>query len=202
MALLDAYFTNQEYLDVIKKPLVTAAETTAITRGALSVSRFLDKVTNRGPYGKDAVPTARQVRASNDGYLDLTLSGLPGIATATGFALTVNGYVLVPATDLAFLPLLADSLGRPLTEIELMSAAQVGSFYSETGWLTVTAQWGWPAVPEIVKDTAIELLSIWRAENPRATGRMNELQDTVNTSPMADQLVSRFIKAMRRTAIA
>jgi hypothetical protein len=202
MALFDPYFTKEEYYSVMKKPIATAAEDTDVTRGALTVSRFLDKVTNRGPYGKDAAPTARQVRASNDSYLDLSLSGLPGIATATGFALSIDGTPLVPATDLAFLPLLADVNGQPFTEIEFIEGVSPGTFYSTNGWLTVTAVWGWPAVPEIIKDTAMELLGIWREESPRATGRMNELQDVVNNSDYAKQLVNRFIKSMRTAAIA
>lgn len=201
MALSAAYITRQEYYDAIKKPLSTAAEDTIVDRQTISVSRFVDKISNRVTFNKDDAPTARTVRASHDGYLDLRSSGMPGLATDTGFISTVNGILLVPATDLKFLPLNALVNGDPYTEIELLSGAQIGSFYDPTGFITITGTWGYPAVPSIVKDICIELLGIWRAEGPRSTGRMSELQDVVNTSPLADQLVNRFIKSIRTAAI-
>jgi len=201
MALTDAYFTKEEYYGALKIPLSTAEQDTAVERGAVSVSRFLDRVTNRGPFGKDDAPVTRQIRASHDGYLDLRSSGVPGIATTTGFVATVDSIILDNVNDLIFLPVNAALDSLPYTELELASESQISSFYHPTGWIPITAVWGYPEVPSLVKDTAIELLGIWRAESPRSTGRMNELDQVVADSPMANQLVQRFIKAMRRTAV-
>ena len=203
MAITDAYFTKEEYYAAMKKPLSTADEDTAVDRGAISVSQFLNRISNQF-FGKDAAPVERTFRASNDRYLDVRQDGVPGIATATGLVVTVNGVVLNNATDLVLLPLNADMgpLPMPFNEIELLDTGAVSSFYSTNGFITITAVWGWPAVPAIVKDTAIELLGIWRGESQRSTGRMNELDQVVNESPMGMQIVNRFLKAIRTPVVA
>lgn len=199
MAINDPYFTHDEYMKAANVALATADDEAIIDRQALSISRFLDKQAGQF-FAKDAAVVQRVLQESPDRYLSLDQEGAPGIASKAGLIVNVDGVVLTVDVDFRCLPLNADKgpEAKPWYEIELTKDSKAGSFATTDGLVYVTAIWGWPAVPSLVKDTAIELCSIWRAEGPRSTGRMNELETVVAESPLAQQLVNRFIKAYRK----
>ena len=199
MALTDAYFTKEEFYAAVKMPIATADQDAVVTRGALTVSRFIDRITNR-VWGKDNAAVERVFPHFDGDYLDL-LADSPGIASLTGFAATINSASYTSAS-FQFRPLNALLLGQPYTELGFPSGGSLSSFYSSDGLIRITAIWGYPAVPAIVKDVGIELLSIWMGLGPRASMRMQELDQVVDTSTMANQMVNRFLKSLRRTAIA
>lgn len=95
------------------------------------------------------------------------------------------------AADYELLPRNAAADGEPYHQIELTSWGSNPSFAPQAR-VRISGIWGWPAVPAGVKSDVIELCAIWRKESPRATGRINELDQVVTESPMAMSLVKRF----------
>ncbi len=59
--------------------------------------------------------------------------------------------------------------------------------------IQVTAPWGWPAVPMAVNRAVCQLTGILRLESPRATSRINEMQQVVSTSKVAQDIVYDLI---------
>ena len=51
----------------------------------------------------------------------------------------------------------------------------------------ITAQWGWPDVPEAVKRYTADITSILRLETPRATARIEDGIGTISTIPASAQ---------------
>lgn len=96
------------------------------------------------------------------------------------------------ANDYEFLPLNADKKPEPepWTQVRLTQWGSVVSWPSNCH-VKVTGIFGWAEVPEAVKSEVIELCGIWRSENPRATGRMGELDVVISSSPMAMSLLKR-----------
>ena len=61
----------------------------------------------------------------------------------------------------------------------------------------IVGKFGWPAVPQAIKSTTIELTRIWRLESPRATSTISELEGVVQSSPQAQGLVNRLLDTYR-----
>ena len=204
MAVNDAYFSHVEYQDAAQQPQMTASQLAVVDRQALTISRFVERLCGQW-FNKDAAPVVHTFPSDYERSVWLDEGYCPGIANTTGLVVTVSGVNLVLGTDFHLLPLNAATgpEPRPYTQIELLPyTAQIGSFVSTTGFFDITAVWGWPAVPSALKDMCIEFCRIWRGESPRSTGRMNELEQVVNTSDEAKMMLERIRKAYAKTGIA
>jgi hypothetical protein len=62
----------------------------------------------------------------------------------------------------------------------------------------VTCRWGWPDVPPAIQIATAELCAIWRLESPRATQRVNELEQVVTTSVLAGGILEDLIAEYAR----
>lgn len=201
MAINDAYATPAEYRVSVDK--LDAADDPLIATHLLACSRLFERETGQF-FTRDDEPVARLFRAKWSDRLDLDYEGnCPGIADIAGdnapvIKVDTDGdgsfadETAWSASDYQLEPLQAmtGAEQRPYSRICIPRG---GSRRFITGNLVeVTAVWGWPSVPAAVKADIIELCGIWRGENPRATGRMGELDQVVATSPMAMSLVRRI----------
>lgn len=205
MAIGDAYATAQEYRATTGKG--SSGDDAVITRQLLACSRFFERESGQF-FNRDESAVARVFRARYPDVLDLTYEGnCPGIATTAGLSIKVDtdndgsfaDETAWGATDYELLPLQADKgpEARPWSRVHVPSWSTKS--FRPGSLVEVTAVFGWPAVPSAVKDDVIELCSIWRAESPRSTGRMDELDQVVATSQLAMSLVRRFKDAYRGT---
>jgi hypothetical protein len=64
--------------------------------------------------------------------------------------------------------------------------------------IKVTCVWGWPQVPPAIQVSTAELCAIWRLESPRSTSRVNELEQVVSTSNLANGIVEDLIAEYTR----
>ena len=196
-----AYATAQEYRANTGKS--DGGDDPLISRHLETVSRLIDSLTGQY-FGRDEEAVARVFKAKWSDRLDLTYEGnCPGIADITDLAIKVDtdddgdfaDETAWSAGDYELLPrqALQGSEPKPYTRIE--TPRRSSKRFSPGALVEVTAIFGWPAVPEGIWAETIELCGIWRGENPRATGRMAELDEVVSTSPMAMSLVKRIREA-------
>lgn len=101
------------------------------------------------------------------------------------------------AADYRLLPLNAIVEGEPYRQIQ---ATTWGSQYrwSAAYGIEITAFWGWPAVPDAIVTATIELTAILRLESPRATNRINELDQVVSTSRAAQNILGELLHVYNR----
>lgn len=196
MAINEAYATAQEYRAVTGK--TDTADDMLIGRHLLTCSRLFDRETGLF-FSRDEEPVARIFVPKWGDMLDLDYEGMcPGIADVTDLEIKVDtdgddsfaDETAWALTDYDLYPLNADKgpEPRPWDRIKPRGSKR----FVPGNKVQVTAIFGWPAVPGAVRDDVIELCGIWRSENPRATGRMNELDQIVATSPMAMSMVRRI----------
>lgn len=208
-ALNRAYFTAEEYRAATGKG--DPDDDIVIVRQAVAISRLFDRLTGDF-FGLDDDDVERVYMPKGNGrqsagwaesenpwkssgatrVLDIdplvTLTSIKidqGRDNTFSQTLVANDYELLPRNA----PL--DPEAKPYRQISLTP------YGSQWAWapgqrVKVKGAFGWPAVPEAVWADCIELCGIWRGENPRATGNMNELETVVATSPMAMSLVKKI----------
>lgn len=198
MAISDAYVSVPEYRGAIGNEdpagdLVLAWHLEACTR-------LYERETGQF-FGRDAAAVTRVYEGNGTSCLKVD-----NIADTTGMTVKIDfdrdgsfaDEDALAATDYEVMPLNAarGPEPKPWYEVHL---TRWGTYLTwPAGYrVQVSAIWGWPAVPKAVKADVIELCAIWRKESPRATGRMNELEQVVSSSPMAMSLVKRFRNAYR-----
>ena len=210
-AIAQAYFTVVEFRAAINKG--SPDDDLVLARQAVAVSRFIDRQTGQF-FGKDSAAVIRYW--VGDGSYCLRLTGdedddlCPGIADTTGMAVALDSAMAgtysttLSAGQYEAWPLNADKGPEPRPYRELVIPSwTTGSFgFWPAGMrVRVTAIYGWPSVPEPIWADSMELCGIWRGENPRSTGNMNELEAVVSTSPMAMSLVKRIQRAYSRAVV-
>jgi hypothetical protein len=62
----------------------------------------------------------------------------------------------------------------------------------------VIAKFGWPAVPDAIKRATIELAAIKRLESPRATTRINEMDQVTSTSKVAQSIIDKLLAVYKK----
>ena len=165
MALTDAYATLDEYRDTIKS---TATHDDArIMSGIAAASRMIDKATGRR-FAKVDTANEREFPIPNGHRLvDIDdISAAPAtveVVDRSGNATAITGYTSMPTY--------ASDLDEPFTQIELDDRAANGST------LRVTAVWGWPEVPEPIKQATMQIASILLLDGPRATNTVTNALD-------------------------
>lgn len=204
MAIGDAYATAVEYRAAKKKG--SASEDTVIGRQLLAVSRYIERVTGQF-FNKDATAVARLYVPSQ---FTRCLVVDP-IASVSGLSIKVDtdrdgsfaDETAWDSGDYQLLPLNADKgpEAQPWREIYVPAwSSQAGFSAGEP--VEVTAAFGWPAVPASIVELTMELCAIWRAESPRSTGRMDELEQVIGASNLAMGLVKRLTDAYWMPVIA
>jgi len=189
MAITDSYFTAEDYRAA--KGLLDDSEDDLIELQAVAISRYQEKVSGQY-FNADEAGLTRRFVGNGTSVLRVDQDGCPGIASAEG--VTVTGH-----TAYELFPLNA-ALGpepKPYTAIVLTSGV-----FTAGEIVDVEADWGWPAVPALVKEVGIELLAIWRGQSARSTNNMAEIDGVVAMSPLAMSLVKRFVSAYTKVRVA
>jgi hypothetical protein len=198
MAINSAYATATEYKTTFGK--TDTADDAIILTHLTAVSRFYEREAGQF-FNLDASAVARVFRAKYPDVLWLNEDGFcPGVGELTGFEIKVDtdndgsfaDETAWASTDYELHPLNAAD-GPEARPWHLIRVPNWSTKSFQPGSLVqVTARYGWPAVPEAVKANVIELTGIWRSESPRGTGRLAELDEIVQTSPMAMSLVKKI----------
>lgn len=214
MALGDAYATVQEYRDSKEKTSVD--DDTSIDRELTAVSRYLDRALGRvlGFNNDGTTPTDDVARIyespSRGGSLragwaesenpwktgnvsrHLDIDDHVSITSVTVDENRDNTFSLtLVASDYELLPRNAGNLPEPVPyrTIFLTDYGTQG-FWQPGARIKVTGIGGWPAVPSAIVSATIELTAILRLESPRATTRVNELNQVLSTSRAAQGIIN------------
>ena len=146
MVWAPAYVTADELKAFVR--IDDAADDTQVALAIDAASRAVDQYTGR-QFGQVAAPEARRYTARWD-YARWVVD-VDDLMDATGLTVAVPaGTVTVYDRE----PINAAQTGRPWTRL----AVGAGSAYQPTGAaneVTVTAKWGWPAVPAAVKNATL-----------------------------------------------
>lgn len=180
----NSYATVEEYRAFVGKD--STDDDNVIAENLAAASRWWDEKLNRPfGFGLIAAPVARKFYVHRapvgDGSKSLYVDDF---ATLTGLVVSIGGDVQDASTYIAF-PLNALQKPEPWPFDELRRSGRGWPLGEE---ITVTAKWGWPAVPAAIKQATIEWTAIWRGESPAATGRVGtarpgELDQVMDFSP-------------------
>lgn len=225
MPVTDAYATAAQYRTIVAKS--DAGSDTDVAGDLLALSRWLDKKLGRF-FTKDAAAVARVFTLPGSlrtalaaaplgwaesenpwryGVYSRTLSVDDLAAAPTSVKIDQNGDGLftdetaLAATDYELWPLNA-ALGpepSPYTAVVIPVWSTVGGFPAGAR-VQVTAQWGWPAVPEAIMRATCQITGILRLESPRATQRVSELGEVIGTSRQAQEIVEKLACVYARHA--
>jgi hypothetical protein len=174
------YADWRELKEMRSIPANKTAEDVALQRAVTRASRAIDRKCGRR-FWRDGVPSLKRLshfgRVVSDGYSQILL--VDDIADESSVSVTIAGE---PATSISFSP---REQGEPITGI-------VGaSWYG--GAIGVTADWGWPAIPESITEATLLLAnrrymrkdspqgtSGWSAEGPVGVSRFDsDIEDLV-----------------------
>jgi hypothetical protein len=203
LAITDAYATAAEYRTrySITQTSGQLAEA-AILADLTAISRHIDSKVGRF-FTKDASAVARKYRRDerNPNAEILHVDDLVSVTSikidedndgsfADESALAVADFELQPVNA---------ALGaevKPFTMIRATPWGAQGSW--PTGiWIEVTAVFGWPAVPAAIKSATLDIAAILRIESPRATRRIPEMGDAIESSREAQDILQAIVATYR-----
>lgn len=174
-----------------------------------SASRSIDRIANRRFY-LDSTASARLYRAYSDIFVFVD-----DIGTTASLAVAVdengNGTYtksLTLNTDFILDPLTASSLGRPFTQLTMVSNTEMWPIFpglTQNGLrpgVQVTARWGWPSVPDDI-NMACLILTADLYKRKDAPGGILGLGDlgVVRMSPVGRD-VTAMIRAYKKEVVA
>jgi hypothetical protein len=174
-----------------------------------SSSRSIDRIANRRFYA-DADASARKYRAYSDIFIYTD-----DISSTSGLIVKIdeggNGTyskTLTLDTDYILDPLTASALGRPFTQLTMVSNTESWPIFpgiTQNGLrpgVEVTAKWGWPSVPDDIT-TACLILTADLYKRKDAPGGVLGLGDlgVIRMSPVGRD-VSNMVRAYQKIAIA
>ena len=174
-----------------------------------SASRSIDRIANRRFYA-DSSASARLYRAYSDVFVYTD-----DISSTTGLVVAVdengNGTyskTLTLNTDFIMDPLTASALGRPFTQLTMVSNTESWPIFpglTQNGLrpgVQVTAKWGWPSVPD---DITVATLTLTADQYKRkdAPGGVLGLGDlgVIRMSPVGRD-VAQIVRAYKKIPIA
>ncbi len=207
MAITNGYATlaaMKAYLSISDSTDDTLLETLIET-----ASRSIDKIANRRFYA-DTTATVRLYRAYSDVFVYTD-----DISSTTGLIVKVdeagNGTyskTLTLNTDYIMDPITADALGRPFTQLTMVSNTESWPIFpglTQNGLrpgVQVTAKFGWPSVPSDV-NVACLILTADLYKRKDAPGGVLGLGDlgVIRMSPVGRD-VSQMVRSYQKIAIA
>jgi hypothetical protein len=197
MALGDPYATAAQYRAVIK-PDASDDQDASILTDLKAVSRYLEGKLGR-VFNKDAADTTVLYVPDRSGEV-LSIGDYAAAPTSVSLDLNGDGVAeeLVDVGDYEMHEL--DALLRaepwPYTHIVATRWGSRGS-WSRGVRVALVGRRGWPAVPAGVHSATIQFTAIYRLESPRATRRIQELGDAIESSPDAQRILKALIDQYR-----
>lgn len=191
MTIAAAYATAAEYRRVVG--MNDTGLDVEIATDLLAVSRYIDGEMRRF-FTRDATPTVR-VYTPQEATRTLNVHDLS--AAPVQVRVDVNGNNTfartLAASDYELLPqdAMAGPEPWPFTQIRITPWSGIGRFAAGQR-VEVTAQFGWPQVPNAIHRATIHITALLRLETPRATKRINELSDNIETSYQAQNIVRQL----------
>jgi hypothetical protein len=174
-----------------------------------SASRSIDRMANRRFY-LDTTASARLYRAYSDIFVYVDDIGT---TSSLVVALDINGNGTYTKTltlnqDYILDPLTASSLGRPFTQLTMVSNTETWPIFpglTQNGLrpgVQVTARWGWPSVPDDI-NMACLILTADLYKRKDAPGGILGLGDlgVVRMSPIGRD-VTAMVRAYKKEVIA
>jgi len=174
-----------------------------------SASRSIDRMANRRFY-LDTTASARLYRAYSDIFVYVDDIGT---TSNLSVALDINGNGTYTKTltlnqDYILDPLTASSLGRPFTQLTMVSNTETWPIFpglTQNGLrpgVQVTARWGWPSVPDDI-NMACLILTADLYKRKDAPGGILGLGDlgVVRMSPIGRD-VTAMVRAYKKEVIA
>ena len=174
-----------------------------------SASRSIDRIANRRFY-LDSTASARLYRAYSDIFVYVddigTTSSLVVKTDSNGDGTYAKTLTL--NTDYILDPLTASSLGRPFTQLTMVSNTETWPIFpglTQNGLrpgVQVTARWGWPSVPDDI-NMACLILTADLYKRKDAPGGILGLGDlgVVRMSPIGRD-VTAMVRAYKKEVIA
>jgi hypothetical protein len=174
-----------------------------------SASRSIDRIANRRFYA-DSSASARTYRAYSDVFVYVD-----DISSTTGLVVAIdengNGSyskTLALNTDYILDPLTAASLGRPFTQLTMVSNTEMWPIFpgiTQNGLrpgVQVTAKWGWPSVPDDISVACLTLTAdlYKRKDAPGGVLGLGDL-GAIRMSPVGRDVAS-VVRAYKKIAIA
>lgn len=193
MALDDPYATEDEYRAAIK-PDADDADDATLLLDLTAISRYLDGKLGRF-FTQDAADTTIVFEPSRSGAV-LAIGDYAAAPTSVKLDLDGDGApeTLVDAGDYEMHDL--DALLRaepwPYTRLVATRWGTRGA-WSPGVRLAIVGRRGWPAIPPGVKAATIQFTALWRLETPRATRRIPEMGEAIESSPDAQRLLQKLI---------
>jgi len=207
MAITNGYATLNEIKAYLS--ISDSTDDTLLEKLVESSSRSIDKIANRRFYA-DTVATVRLYRAYSDLFVYTDdISGTSGLVVKVdedgngtySKTVTLN-------TDFILDPLTASALGRPFTQLTMVSNTETWPIFpglTQNGLrpgVQVTAKFGWPSVPSDV-NVACLILTADLYKRKDAPGGVLGLGDlgVIRMSPVGRD-VSQMVRAYQKIAIA
>lgn len=190
----NAYATVEEYRAHIGKDSLD--DDAVITNQLLMASHWWNQRLNRSSGFKLAASASARtfyVNRSPHGGGSRSLY-VDDIGSSSGLVVAIDGDT-VDSTDYQLFPLNADVKPEPWPFDEIRRLV-IGWPLGEA--VTVTAKWGWPAVPQAIKQATMEWTAIWRGESPASSGRVAELDQVQDFSPYHLSQLKRLTTMYRR----
>ena len=174
-----------------------------------SASRSIDRIANRRFY-LDSTASARLYRAYSDIFVYVD-----DIGTTSSLVVATDEYgngtyskTLTLNQDYILDPLTASSLGRPFTQLTMVSNTETWPIFpglTQNGLrpgVQVTARWGWPSVPDDI-NTACLILTADLYKRKDAPGGILGLGDlgVVRMSPIGRD-VTAMVRAYKKEVVA
>ena len=174
-----------------------------------SASRSIDRIANRRFYA-DSTASARRYRAYSDVFVYTD-----DISTTTSLVVAIdengNGTyskTLTLDTDFIMDPLTASALGRPFTQLTMVSNTESWPIFpglTQNGLrpgVQVTARWGWPSVPDDITVATLTLTAdlYKRKDAPGGVLGLGDL-GVIRMSPVGRD-VAQIVRAYKKIPIA
>ncbi len=192
------YATAEEYRNQLKMTEDEGRDS-EIEQDLTAISKHIDKRTGRF-FTKDAEPVTRIYEAAQGRkiYVDDIAEAPTEIVINFG---GISDLTLEPG-DYDLWPYNADKgpEPRPWIRIDLSRRGSLPLFHLGD-MVSVTAKFGWPEVPEAIKIATIQITALLRLETPRATRRIPELGDAIETSMDAQRLIKQLVDPYKREGI-
>lgn len=209
MAITNGYATLTEIKNFLSIPISDTADDSLLEGLVESASRSIDKIANRRFY-LDSSASARNYRAYSNVYVFVD-----DIGTTNGLVVKVDEdgdgtfeKTLTLNTDFILDPLTASALGRPFTQLTMVSNTTTFPIFPglfSNGLrpgVEVTARYGFPSVPDDIS-TACLILTADLYKRKDAPGGILGLGDlgAVRMSALGRD-VSSIVRAYRKEAVA
>lgn len=209
MAILNAQYAYvPEYRAA--KDKTTSDDDLVIERQLKAISRYIDMKLSPLFFWKDDEVSTRTYQKYDQIAPFYSTTGLV-VKASTGSAINwASVTALTLDTDFELLPINALSGPEPqfFTGINLLSwgMTPVGTwqpkYYVPDDYrYRITALHGSSSVPDAIVEATIELTAILRLESPRATNSINELNQVLSTSRVAQGIIAELLGVYHPTGI-